>query len=528
MNREERFCDEVETGIAAFKRQVGRTLQDSKENTEDAEGILSDLESQIRSELAAVSGRNANISDLNATLLRMDPPESYGNSAAHFAINATPGYLRSPLKYAVILLVLIVGGLAAYYMVMDARLCSQENNSLEKKVTSDRRAIVDKVEPVVAPSIEQIAKAEQNASSVDIEACPTSLVSVAIARFSTSGNIQDSEAVEITISDGLINALAFSQGIRVVEREKLYEGLDELRMSAEGMLDSTTAFKLGKIVGAQIIITGNIVKIDNKLIITARLINSETSELSAVRVTGGRVDLLTLTEELAQDIVKRVQKDEKGTFVRRTGDAEFNDMRAKSRGVKEAIAGKTLPRVLIMIPETHLNDIVRDPAAETELVLWFTDCGFLVASPEYEGVQAPRTANETTSDTDITFHRNRGWRNEAGNVSVSSRVLNRHVTSGLGADRSELDKIADVIILGEGISEKATEREGLISCKARVELKVIDVRTGQVLMAKSAYGAGVDVAERIAGKRALQAAGRDMAVSIIPELVDKWTLLQKQ
>ena len=105
---------------------------------------------------------------------------------------------------------------------------------------------------------------------------------------------------------------------------------------------------------------------------------------------------------------------------------------------------------------------------------------------------------------------------------ISSRSIHSYATGGMSKDAGKLLEIADVLILGQGISERASNRSGIQSCKARLELKAIDIQTGEILLSKSTYGAGLDVAEHIAGKRALQAAGRQMALDLIPALAQRW------
>jgi TolB-like protein len=528
------FSSEVETGIAGYLRQVRRALERSGKSHKEIEGIVTDLESQIRCQLGTTNG---GISDLNALLSRMDPPEMFTEADGYPPPLTHPVVLPSRIsmwRWGALLVAVVVAIIIVYYLAVDIKLYSnREVSSLGVSVNTLEDKTGNKSTEPIRPSgrhprssmSEPPTNVTGQETAVASPAVEPVRLSMAIAGFTTSDNISDKQAVEITVADGLINALAFDPTIRVVEREKLREGLAELKLGAEGLLDSATAGRLGKIVGAQVIIAGTVVKLDDKLIITARVINSETSELTAVRVTGSRAELLALVDELAQGIVARLRKDEKGTIVRRAPDTELEKIREKQRAIQNAIAGKQLPRLLVMIPETHLGQRVPDPAGETELVLWFTDCGFIVASPDYHGIRLPGPASETTSDTQIAFHRNRGWRNEEGNINLSSRMMSRFVTGSLEADRAKLLKVADVVILGEGISERGSEREGLISCKARLELKVVDVRSGHVLLAKSDFGAGVDVAERIAGKRALQAAGNNMAADLIVELVNKWTAL---
>ena len=111
-------------------------------------------------------------------------------------------------------------------------------------------------------------------------------IPVAIASFSSAANVREADTVRRAVVDGLISYLSQFSGVRVVERERISEALQDLRMSSEGMIDQSTALQLGKMTGARVIVTGNILQIDDELAITARLINTETSELVATRATG--------------------------------------------------------------------------------------------------------------------------------------------------------------------------------------------------------------------------------------------------
>ena len=82
-------------------------------------------------------------------------------------------------------------------------------------------------------------------------------------------------------------------------------------------------------------------------------------------------------------------------------------------------------------------------------------------------------------------------------------------------DRSK----ADVLITGEGFSEVAGRVGGLVSVRARVELKAVDRRSGTVLASDRETVMVVDVSEQVAGKSAVQAAAAQLAERILPKLV---------
>jgi hypothetical protein len=76
-----------------------------------------------------------------------------------------------------------------------------------------------------------------------------------------------------------------------------------------------------------------------------------------------------------------------------------------------------------------------------------------------------------------------------------------------------------VILKGEGLSETATRIGGMVSVKARVELKAIDRQTGKVLAVDRQTVVVVDLSEQIAGKAALEEAAAMVAERLLPRLV---------
>jgi hypothetical protein len=77
----------------------------------------------------------------------------------------------------------------------------------------------------------------------------------------------------------------------------------------------------------------------------------------------------------------------------------------------------------------------------------------------------------------------------------------------------------DVLIEGEGFSEFGLRRGNLVSVKARVEIKAIDRKSGEVLAIDRETAVEVDLTEQIAGKKALQNAAARIAERLLPKLV---------
>ena len=73
-------------------------------------------------------------------------------------------------------------------------------------------------------------------------------------------------------------------------------------------------------------------------------------------------------------------------------------------------------------------------------------------------------------------------------------------------------------ITGDAFSAFGMQKGNLISCKSRVELKVREVATGNILLQDRQTSVGVDVAEQTAAKTALQNAAGELAERIVPKL----------
>lgn len=111
----------------------------------------------------------------------------------------------------------------------------------------------------------------------------------------------DFDALGKGIADILITDLANNPNVRVVERERIQALLTEQNLIKEKTIDPQTAVRLGKIVGAQYMITGMFMS-DSKgtLNLTSRVINVETSAITnATRLPSKGDDVLGLINQLS-------------------------------------------------------------------------------------------------------------------------------------------------------------------------------------------------------------------------------------
>ncbi|MBT8356217.1 MAG: CsgG/HfaB family protein [Deltaproteobacteria bacterium] len=78
------------------------------------------------------------------------------------------------------------------------------------------------------------------------------------------------------ISEMFTTEVVNNNSFKIVEREQLNKILGELKIGQSGVLDTTDAQKLGKILGARAIITGSVMKMGDSLRIDSRIIEVET------------------------------------------------------------------------------------------------------------------------------------------------------------------------------------------------------------------------------------------------------------
>jgi len=108
------------------------------------------------------------------------------------------------------------------------------------------------------------------------------------------------EEIAATLTDGL----ARSGKVRIVERSRLKQMLEELKLSASGIIDDQTAIRAGKFLGANALLLGSFLKFRESVKINVRMVKTETGEiLSTERVTGKFSALLDLEEKLAAGIL---------------------------------------------------------------------------------------------------------------------------------------------------------------------------------------------------------------------------------
>ncbi len=245
-----------------------------------------------------------------------------------------------------------------------------------------------------------------------------------------------------------------------VERAELDKALGEQELGLAGTIAPDLAARVGHLTGAKVLITGRVMKAADETLVVAKVIGTETSRVfGATAKSEHGASVADTAATLARSIADLISRN---SAVLVAAPANPDERIAR---IKAALKPGKLPAVSVHVPEQHFGRPVIDPAAETELALILKQCGFTLVD------------QKSSRRPDFAFE-------------------------------------------GEVFSEHGMQKGNLVSCKARLELKVRNLADGELLVVDRQVSVGVDLSEHIAAKAALQNAAREMAERIIPKLAD--------
>jgi curli biogenesis system outer membrane secretion channel CsgG len=148
-------------------------------------------------------------------------------------------------------------------------------------------------------------------------------------------------------------------------------------------------------------------------------------------------------------------------------------------------------KVMVIVPETHIQRPIPDPAGETEIIRKFIEAGFKVIDP---AVYATLRSGAKFKDV---------------------------ITDPMAAASFGRQFGADILIYGEAFSQTTGVDANTTSCRARIEVKAVRTDNGQMVAADGKHAGGQDLSEAVAAKTALRNAGSQMADYILEQMCTK-------
>jgi len=262
------------------------------------------------------------------------------------------------------------------------------------------------------------------------------------------------------LTDQINTMLSALDKVAIVNRDQIKKVADEHKMILSGLVDSTDAAKLGKFLSADYVIVGRASKIGQTNYLVLKIVDVGTTVQTTVSAKAatenGPEALLARLKAALEPQVRELQK---------PLPVEDAAALARVRQAAKSLAGKV---VLVDVTETHVSRPLADPAAQMAIANRLKALGIEVIVPK-----------DPVND----------WKKsllETGKYG---------------------DKKVDLLLEGEGTSAHAAAIEGLISCRARVELRLIAVPGRNVTVSDKGVAARVDLVESLAAKAALEDAG---------------------
>jgi len=133
----------------------------------------------------------------------------------------------------------------------------------------------------------------------------TDAPTLAVLNFSNRTPGDGSDWLDKGLADMLITDLSVTDKLRLVTREDMQSMFDEMRLGASGAVSADSAQQFGKMVQADLVLTGTFALKGNLCEMEAHVVEIGTQNVRRVEVVAGQAtDVLKLEKELALNVVK--------------------------------------------------------------------------------------------------------------------------------------------------------------------------------------------------------------------------------
>ena len=151
------------------------------------------------------------------------------------------------------------------------------------------------------------------------------------------------------LADMLITEMSKIKGLKVVERQRIQSVVEELNLGETDLVDKGTSQKMGKLLGAKVLLFGGFSNLfGDKLRIDARIVATETGvTLNAEEETGDLDQFLTLLKSLVKkisdDLEVKLSKGEESEL-ESSKDGKFNGYVTYAQGLDAEDNGRKLEK----------------------------------------------------------------------------------------------------------------------------------------------------------------------------------------
>ncbi len=166
-------------------------------------------------------------------------------------------------------------------------------------------------------------------SILPVSAAEYRKIKVAVLDFQQQGSFETAGVGRIA-AEWLTTGLVETGRFEIIERRLLQQIVDEQKMGVSGLLDPSSASRIGRLLGVKTVVTGTIQHYENTFELNVRLINVETGAIvTADRIKAGSVSgLRNMVSRITARIVRHFPL--QGYVVQRTADRVMIDLGRQS------------------------------------------------------------------------------------------------------------------------------------------------------------------------------------------------------
>lgn len=129
---------------------------------------------------------------------------------------------------------------------------------------------------------------------------------VAVLDFQLKGQEHDNADMGKIVAEWLINALVKDGRFEVIDRGLLKKALEDENLGVDSLADKTSVKKLGELLGVKVVISGSVMKLQNFMVVNARIIDVESASIITAETVKSTtaIQLEELVEQMAEKIIK--------------------------------------------------------------------------------------------------------------------------------------------------------------------------------------------------------------------------------
>jgi len=137
-------------------------------------------------------------------------------------------------------------------------------------------------------------------------------IKIGIIEFQSLNEEAKKDILGKVFSEALTTSFVNSVACKIIEREHIEKVVKELQLTQSGIIDPSSVKQIGKMVGADAILTGSVIKFGSDMRVDARIIEVESGIILTAEKATGKSDLKsigTMAEVMVQNLVNKIYRD---------------------------------------------------------------------------------------------------------------------------------------------------------------------------------------------------------------------------